>query len=115
MLHGGTDGVYLVMVGKTVHMGLGTSSLDTWSWLRYFIVCVPYLTEKYYALVILRIQPDKSASKKVICQVNVENINKQIEKLTEKKLEENWYQFASLPIFIFSLVESTHYYDAEYS
>ena len=48
MLHGGTDGVYLVMVGKTVHMGLGMSSLDTWSWLRYFIVCVPYLTEKYY-------------------------------------------------------------------
>jgi hypothetical protein len=76
-------------------MGLGMSSLVTWSWPRYFIVCVPYLTEKYYELGMLAIQPDKSASKNVICQVNIENINKQVEELTEKKLEENLYQFPS--------------------
>ena len=114
MLHGGTDGVYLVMVGKTVHMGLGMSSLVTWSWPRYFIACVPYLTEKYYTLGMLAIQPDKSASKKVICQVNIENINKQVEKLTEKKLEIK-FSVLFLHILIFSLVESIHYYDAEYS
>ena len=45
----------------------------------------------------LPILPHKSASKEVICQVNVENINKEAEELTEQKLKPSMLNPIQIP------------------